>query len=614
MRHTIRELTGIADRIRRGSIESTSAAGSGHPTSSLSCADILSALFFHAMRYDVDDPGNPANDRFVLSKGHAAPALWAALAEAGVIVADELRTLRRIDSDLEGHPTRRCRFVDVPTGSLGQGLSMGLGMALWSRDLGIENRVWVLLGDGECAEGSVWEAAMLAEHYAVDRICAIVDVNGLGQTGETMPGHDCEVYRRRFTAFGWASTIIDGHDMAAIVAALDQARESKRPCAIIASTLKGKGVGFLENALGRHGKALDDEEEERALAEMGPPPPAGDGEIAPPPPAKPRTLSFPGGELPPPDFPSLIATRQAYGAALAAAMDGDERLIVLDAEVSNSTGAGTARKQHPQRFIECFIAEQNMVGMALGMAALGAIPCVSTFAAFLSRAADQLRTAGQSEHHLVVAGSHAGVSIGEDGPSQMGLEDVAIFRAIHGASVLCPADGVSCYHLLPAAIAAKGLVYLRLCRPDRPLIYRPSDRDFRIGGSRLLSVGTEDRIAVIACGICVHEALVAADRLGRDGIGVRVIDAYSLRPLDVEGIVAAATGIRHLITVEDHYRAGGLGEAMAAEVLPRLSTCGFTLLAVDDLPRSGEGRALMARHRIDADAIVDAVVSALVAL
>lgn len=608
---TINDLTTMAQRIRIASMIATHQAGSGHPSSSMSCADLLAALFFHCMRYDIKDPDMPGNDRFILSKGHAAPALWAALAEAGAITHDALYSLRQIDSVIEGHPTPRSQFVDVPSGSLGQGLSMGLGMALWSRMQGIDNHVWVMLGDGECAEGAVWEAAMLSDHYECKRLTAIVDVNRLGQCGVTMHGHDCSVYQQRFEAFGWDSLIIDGHDMHSIVTALEHARHSDKPCAIIAQTIKGKGVSFLEDAEGRHGKVLDGAEYQAALAELGQPGPLPTVTMHKPQQYLQLNRRQFGDKLPDPCFTEDTATRHAYGTALATLLPYDDRLLVFDAEVSNSTGAEKARQANADRFIECFIAEQNMLGMALGAAAIGAIPCVSTFAAFLTRAADQLRMAGIAGHHLIVAGSHSGVSIGEDGPSQMGLEDMALMRSIPGSRVLCPSDAVSCYRLLATMINETGLCYLRTARPKLPLLYQLHDHEFSIGGSRLLRYSDDDAVTVLACGVCVHEALQAAERLADKDIQLRVIDAYSIKPLDVQNIAAAAADTGALITVEDHYAPGGLGECVAAEVLPHLTNCSFKQLAVHDLPRSGDSGALLARHAIDADAIVASVYQSL---
>ncbi|MDA3962337.1 MAG: transketolase [Planctomycetota bacterium] len=597
------QIKAIADRIRNASITATSAAGSGHPTSSLSCADLIATLFFRHFQFDIEHPDNPANDRFVLSKGHAVPALWAALAEAGAIPSGELTTLRDIDSDLEGHPTPRQDLIDVPTGSLGQGLSMGLGMALWSLARQVDNQVWVLLGDGECAEGSIWEAAMLADNYHVDGLCALVDVNALGQTGETMFGSDAAAYSQRFEAFGWSTSEIDGHDIEQISAAMDTARRSNGPHAIIARTHKGSGVDFLEDEEGRHGKALQGKEARNALAQVGFPPPVPHLAIRKPEAAAPAPLRQLIGELPTPDFSGRVATRTAFGAALAEVVDRDERVLVFDGDVGNSTGADTARERCPQRFIQSYIAEQNMAGMAHGSAAIGSIPCVSNFAAFLSRAADQFRMVGIGGHHMLVAGTHAGVVTGADGPSQMGLEDVALFRSISRATVLCPSDAVSCYHLLPSALLTQGLVYMRLARPDRPLLYDCNDRDFGPGRARVLRSHTHDCATIVASGVCVHEALAAAERLAAEGILVGVIDAYSIEPLDVACLSEAAEASGHLICVEDHYRAGGLGEAVAGQVLPEVKQCGFSTLTVHKLPRSGDGMALMAHNGIDVEGI-----------
>lgn len=611
----VQSLGVIANRLRRHSIRMTSAAGSGHPTSCLSAADLVAAVFFGALRYDVRDPDHPDNDRFVLSKGHAAPLLYAAWAEAGAIPTDFLASLRRVDSELEGHPTPRFPWVEVGTGSLGQGLSVGLGMAHSMKLEKREARVFVLLGDGEVMEGSVWEAVELAPRLGVDNLLAIVDVNRLGQSDPTSLEWDLLAYARRFEAFGWNPLLVEGHDIGEILTALRMAEEIRdRPSVILARTVKGKGVSFLENAEGRHGKPLKGEELERALAEIPESDPvieptlrptrrqgSGDREPA-------RADRSPGPwSLTPPayDRGEEVATRKAFGSALARIGELEPRLMVLDGDVKNSTGTEDFLERFPERFIEGYIAEQNLVGMALGLQALGKLAVVSTFACFLTRAFDQIRMGGISQAKLVLCGSHAGVSIGEDGPSQMGLEDIAMMRAIPGSVVLYPCDAVSAERATELALRHDGIAYLRTTRPKTPTIY---DRDevFELGGFKVVGSGPEDRLTVVAAGVTLHEALEARAELERDGIPIRVLDLYCVKPLAVDALEAQVreTGGR-LLSVEDHYRAGGLGEALAAALSPR----GVRVhsLAVDRLPRSGEAEDLMAMMRIDASAIIETV-------
>jgi len=618
IRDTRKQASGLADlvaaatRIRRRCLEMTSAAGSGHATSSLSAADLVSALFFHALRYEVATPDDPRNDRFVLSKGHGAPLLYAAWAEAGAIPVEKLLTLRRFGSELEGHPTPRFPWADVATGALGQGLSVGLGMALAGRldggtDRRSDRRVWVLLGDGETAEGSVWEAAALAGHLGADNLTAIVDVNRLGQTGPTALGHDLGAYARRFAAFGWHPIEIDGHDMAQIVAAYDEAKAlESQPTAILARTLKGRGVSFLEDAAGWHGKAVDPGEDlERALGELEAP------EDAPPlavrPPVEREAVETIGGgptpELPAPAYErgDAEATRTAFGTALAKLGELDPRVVVLDGDVQDSTRTFKFREAHPERFVEGYIAEQNMVGMAMGLQALGRIPVAASFACFLTRAFDFVRLAGISGAHLVLCGSHAGVSIGEDGPSQMGLEDLAMMRAIPSSLVLHPADAVSAERAVELAARHPGIAYIRTLRPKTPILYG-GDEHFEPGGCRVWHAGPEDRLAIAATGITVHEALAARERLAAEGLPVRVLDCYSIKPAPVEELRRAAreTG-RPLLVVEDHYAAGGLGEAVLSALAD--TEARVEHMAVREVPTSGPSGELLAAAGIDADSI-----------
>ena len=607
-RSTLPALSNLATRLRIESVRATSRAGSGHPTSCCSAAEIMAALFFGQMRFDPRDPDHEDNDRFVLSKGHAAPVLYAAWAEAGVIELDELATLREIDSDLEGHPTPRLPFVDVATGSLGQGICAAVGIALNARRIGSAYRTYVLLGDGESAEGSVWEAAQAAAAMGLDNLCAITDVNALGQSRSTQWGHDMAAYERRWRAFGWHALVVDGHDLGALLDALDEAaRTAGRPTMILARTLKGKGVSFAEGRDGWHGKPFKGDDLERALREL-------DGQLGaptenPPIPAPPARSGAPaaadGLHLPAWELGAKVATREAYGAALAALGASDPRVVALDADVKNSTFSDRFEQQHPERFYQTHIAEQVMVGAALGLASRGAIPFPSTFAAFLTRAADFIRMGGIGNVNVKLAGSHAGVSIGEDGPSQMALEDLAMMRAVPGCVVLYPCDAVSTSALVAAAAAHDGMTYIRTSRPKTPVVYA-ADEAFPIGGSKTLRESAEDACTVVAAGVTVFEALAACDTLAEAGVRIRVVDAYSLQPIDADGLVAAAraTGGR-LVTVEDHYAAGGLGDAVSAAAAPH----GIAVhrLAVRDVPRSGKPAELLDRFGISARHVAAAV-------
>jgi len=604
-------LRNIATKLRIESVRATATAGSGHPTSCCSAAEVMAALFFAQMRFDPQDPGCEDNDRFVLSKGHAAPILYAAWAEAGVIAHDALSSLRDLDSDLEGHPTPRLPFVDVATGSLGQGICAAVGIALNARRIGSSYRTYVLLGDGESAEGSVWEAAQAAAQLRLDNLCAVIDVNALGQSRETQWGHDMESYAARWRAFGWHTLVVDGHDVAAVLAALDEAAEtSGRPTMILARTLKGKGISFVEGRDGWHGKPLTGDNLTRALGELeGQLGPLTDNPPIPPAPRRGAVpLAPPDGaaiRLPAYEAGSAVATREAYGAALAALGSGDPRVVALDADVKNSTFSDKFEQQHPDRFYQLFIAEQVMVGAALGLASRGAIPFPSTFACFLTRAADFIRMGGIGNVNIKLAGSHAGVSIGEDGPSQMALEDLAMMRGVPECVVLYPCDAVSAGRLVVASAAHTGMTYMRTSRPKTPVIYTEDD-EFVIGGSKVLRESPNDVATVVAAGVTVFEALAAHDALLKVGVHLRVIDAYSVQPIDAEAMVQAgeATGSR-LITVEDHYAAGGLGDAVSDAVASHGIT--VTRLAVRAVPRSGKCDQLLDRFGISSTQIVAAV-------
>ena len=611
---TVPALQHVAARLRIESVRATSAAGSGHPSSCCSAADLVAALFFGHMRFDPRRPQDDDNDRFVLSKGHAAPLLYAAWAEAGHVPADDLLRLRRIDCDLEGHPTPRLPFVDVATGSLGQGICAAVGIALNARRIGSAYRTYVLLGDGESAEGSVWEAAQVAERYRLDNLCAITDVNGYGQSRATQWGHDMEAYRSRWKAFGWHAVVVDGHDVGAVLDAFEEAAGTAgRPTMVLARTVKGRGVSAIEGKDGWHGKPIPAGADlDAAVAELerqlvrGTPPPVVASPARRParPPAEEASPAVP--PAPPAYAPGIaIATRTAYGTALAALAAVDPRVVALDADVSNSTFSQTFERAHADRFFETHIAEQAMIGAAMGLASRGAIPFPSTFAAFLTRASDFLRMAGIGRMNVKVAGSHAGVSIGEDGPSQMALEDLAMMRAIPGCAVLYPCDGVSTERLVAAAARREGMAYIRTTRPKTPVIYGAAD-EFVIGGSKVVRESPGDAATVVAAGITLFEALRAYDELAAEGIAVRVIDAYSVQPIDRDTLLAAARATAgRLVTVEDHYAAGGLGDAVSEAV----AGAGFVVerLAVRDIPRSGRSDELLDRHGISAAHIVRAV-------
>ena len=597
-----------ANNLRIHSIASTSKAGSGHPTTCMSAADIVSALFFHAMRYHPDEPHHPNNDRFILSKGHAAPILYAAYAEAGIISHEDMMTLREIDSIFEGHPTPRFAWAEVATGSLGQGLSIGVGMALNGKYLDKSDyRVYVLLGDGETAEGGVWEAVELAAHYKLNNLIGIVDVNGLGQSQRTMYEFDIDSYCRRFEAFGWNAIGIDGHNFDEILPAIDKAKASTdQPTMIVAKTFKGKGVSFLENEDNWHGKPIADEEQlEAALKELGPLSHDGDIQIE-----RPSDVAVTKAEIveiAPPDYQigEEIASRSGYGAGLAKLSDANSTVVALDGDTKNSTYAEEFMKKHPERYFEMFIAEQNLVGTGIGLAKRGKIPFVSTFAAFFARAYDHIRMSAISRANIKYVGSHCGVSIGEDGPSQMGLEDLAMFRAIPESVVLYPGDPVAAERLVAEAAAHEGIVYIRTSRPKTPVIYSNDER-FPIGGCKVLRESASDQITIIAAGVTVHEALKAYDQLKAEGISVRVIDLYSVKPVDAQTLLRAAAETNNtLITVEDHYPQGGLGEA----VLSVVASEGVKVhqLAVNGIPQSGKANELMDKFGISAKCIVSKV-------
>lgn len=601
------DLDALARLIRSHCLVSTTEAGSGHPTSALSAADLMTGLLFGgAFHFDLDDPLHPNNDRLIFSKGHASPLFYALWAAAGAVSEKELLTLRKFGSALEGHPTAAFRYTEAATGSLGQGLSVGVGMALNAKYLDkLPYRTYVLLGDSEMAEGSVWEAMEIASFYGLNNLIAVVDVNRLGQRGQTMYGHDLSVYKKRASAFGWEPIVIDGHHMPQILTAFEQAAQvHDRPVMIIAKTLKGKGVPFIEDKDGWHGKALTKDELASALNALGPVDPSARGALPKPEDIRPHhPVTLVKKRFAYSDTDS-VATRKAYGLALARIAQEHPSLVALDGEVSNSTYAEIFKKDHPERFFEMFIAEQNMVGAALGLSLRGKIPFVSSFSAFLSRACDQIRMSQYSNANIKLCGSHAGVSIGEDGSSQMGLEDIALFRAVHGSVVLYPSDAVSTERLVEAMADHRGLSYLRTTRQGTPVLYR-NDEAFWIGGSRVLRANSSDVATVVACGITLHEALAAYDELRREDILIRVIDLYSIKPLDRHTLIEAAEDTGLIIVVEDHYPEGGVGEAVRSALEDHQAI--VRSLAVRKMPKSGTSAQLLDYEEIGRKAIIRAV-------
>ncbi|MDB6020835.1 MAG: tktA [Pedosphaera sp.] len=600
-------LSGLANQLRIDSIAATTAAGSGHPSSCASAADLVAALFFGHMRFDPKNPKYANNDRFILSKGHAAPLLYSVWAELGLFPREHLLTLRQLSSDLEGHPTPRLPFVDVATGSLGQGLAVGVGMALCARLDKLDYRTYVLMGDGETAEGSVWEAASLAGINKLSNLVAIVDVNRLGQSEPTALDWEMDAYRKRFEAFNWRTEVINGHDMEEILEVLGAAGLGTQPLAILAKTQKGHGISFIEDKEGWHGKALSKDEAATAIAELQPKAKSGLPEPIPAPTALPLPKNEAPAGYPAPAYKlgDMVATREAYGTALVRIGEVDERVVALDGDTKNSTYADKFFKKFPERSTECYIAEQNMVGVATGFATRGKVPFASTFACFFSRAYDQIRMGGISMANVKLVGSHVGVSIGEDGTSQMALEDIAMMRAVAGSVVLYPSDAVSAEKLVDQMALHKGISFLRTSRPKTPVIYG-NDEQFPIGGAKIRRQAAGDKVTVVGAGVTLFEALKAADALAKEGIGITVIDAYSVKPLGKDVIKAAAQKTGNLVvTVEDHYPEGGLGDAVAGE----LSEDGIRVhkLAVRELPHSGKPEELLAKYGIDSAAIVKAV-------
>ncbi len=595
-------LTDKANVLRLHSMRATTKAKSGHPTSCLSAAEIVATLFFEEMNIDPENIDHLDNDEFILSKGHAVPVLYAALAELGVIPREKLMTLRQFTSELEGHPVPRLKGIRVATGSLGQGLAVGIGMAYAKKLRNLQRRVYVLLGDGEVAEGSVWEALNMAGKLRLSNLTAILDMNRLGQSGPTLYQWESAEYAKRVAAFDWETFVCDGHDVGELLKVFGEAKKADRPSFIVAKTVKGKGVSFLENMEGRHGTALSEDELKRAEAEVQPrirgvnhQPKNQIKAVMPKTESKTDYTVETGYNL-----GEMVATREAYGRALVKLGGLNENMIVLDGDVKNSTFTIGFFNKYPQRSLQCYIAEQNMLGIAVGLQTQGYDVFLSSFACFLTRAYDQIRMAAYSRANLKITGSHSGVSIGEDGPSQMGLEDLSIFRALMGSIVLYPCDAVSSEKLTCLMADYGGISYLRTTRPKTPVIYG-NEEEFHIGGSKILRQSQMDKATIIAAGVTVHEALKAYEKLKAEDTHVRVIDCYSVKPIDEANLRKSAEETKCLITVEDHYPEGGLGEAVAALGLKPY------ILAVRKMPHSAKAEELLAEQGINADGIANKV-------
>jgi transketolase len=608
---SIVRLQKLADLVRYFILQSTTRAGSGHPTSSLSAVELMVGLMFSGQfKATLDDPTNIHNDRLLFSKGHAAPLLYSLYAATGKVEETELLSLRKFDSNLEGHPTLRFAYTEVPTGSLGQGLSVGVGMALSAKMNELNYRTYVLLGDSEMTEGQVWEAMQLASHYKLNNLVAVVDVNRLGQRGETMTGWDIKSIANKAEAFSWNAIMLeDGHHLGSILRAYNIAQTAKqKPTMIIAKTVKGMGVSFLEDKEGWHGKALSSQELNDALLELGDVDNKLVGRVEESEVISQKSkvksqndnvkikMTYELGEM--------VATRKAFGGGLVKLGTMDEEVVVLDAEVGNSTYTEMFGKQFPERFVQGFIAEQNLVGMALGLERRGKKPYMATFAAFWTRAYDQLRMTAQVKPNLTVVGTHAGVSIGEDGASQMGLEDIAMFRSLYGSSVVYPADAVAMQKIMEASLEHEGLMYIRSTRMETAVIYG-QDEEFVLGGSKTLKHSNEDKVTLIGAGVTLYECLKAYEQLKQEGIMCRVIDLYSIKPIDTETLVKACKETQALIVVEDHYPEGGMAEAVRSTLI--YETTPIHSLAVRKLPRSGKPEELLSYEEIDAEAIVEKV-------
>lgn len=605
-------LQDIANRLRVHSIAATNASKSGHPTSCSSLAEIMSVLFFNVMRLDTNEPKHKSSDRFVLSKGHAAPILYAAWAEAGLFSSKDLLQLRKIDSDLEGHPTPRLNFVDVATGSLGQGLSIACGMAYVGKHYDRASyRVYCIVGDGESCEGSIWEALHFAGHYKLNNLCVVFDINRLGQSGPTSLEHNMDTYRKRLEAFGFHAQVVDGHDVEALSRAFEIAAQNKdQPSALLAQTFKGKGFPEIENLENWHGKPLMDRGEEiiknlqdHVKTEHGLKPLKVIDDCP--------TVDISNIKLStPPNYKpgDSVATRLAYGVALAKLAANNDRVIGLDGDTKNSTYSEKLKNVFPDRYIECYIAEQNLAGVAIGAACRDrTVAFASTFAAFLTRAFDQIRMAAISQSNVNFAGSHCGVSIGEDGPSQMGLEDIAMFRSIPNCTVFYPSDAVSAERSVEIAANTKGICFIRTSRPATKILYS-NDEVFEIGKAKILRKSEQDKVLVIGAGVTLHEALDAATKLA-DDVSVRILDPFTIKPLDADSIKFHAKECGgNVVVVEDHYPEGGIGEAVLSVLAEERGTC-VKHLAVREIPKSGPPNALLEKYGINSSAIIKAVKS-----
>lgn len=604
----------IAKLIRYYILISTTEAGNGHVTSSFSATELMTTLMFGGFfKFDLDNPAQKNNDRLIFSKGHAAPLFYSLYAVAGKVSLEELKTLRKFGSRLEGHPTMNFPYTEAATGSLGQGLSVGVGLALNAKNFeNSPSKTYVLLGDSEMAEGSLWEAMEIASYYQLNNLIGIIDVNRLGQRGETMYGWNTQVYENKVKAFGWNAVVVDGHDFDEIKKAYSEAEKSDKPFMIIAKTIKGKGISFLENKEGWHGKALSKTELEQALNEMGDIDAKILGKIAQPLAIKKIKSELEKTKIQNKDLnlriseykkDEMVSTRKAYGNALVKLGAQNPNIVVLDAETSNSTYAELFKKSYPERFFEMFIAEQNMVGTALGLARSGKKPFVSTFGAFFTRCFDQIRMSAYSHGNIAFVGSHSGVSIGEDGTSQMALEDIALFRSVFGSVVLYPSDAVSAEKLTTVSFEHEGISYLRTTRSDTKILYGEKD-NFKIGGSHVLKKTNKDEVTIVAAGITLHEALNAYEVLQKEGINVRVVDLYSIKPIDTKTLQKAAKETKAIIVVEDHYEEGGMYEAVVGSIgeisVPVVS------LAVKNMPRSGKMAELLDYEKISAKSIVAA--------
>lgn len=603
-----KNLKDIANVLRRDVLQMTTEAGSGHPTSCLSCAEIMAVLFFSKMRYTPNDPLNVNNDEFILSKGHAAPILYACLKRAGCI-KDDLMTLRKLESNLEGHPIpNSIKWIKVATGSLGQGLSIGVGMALAQRFLGLNSaKTFVLVGDSEMTEGSNYEAMEISSKYKLKNLIAIVDCNRLGQRGETSSGWNFDVFLKKFEAFGWRTALVDGHDVHALISALEKIEELDRPFAIIAKTVKGKGVSFLEDKEGWHGKVLNREELKKALEEI-PSTESTDIFLSSENKKEPKSKHVQAKVVIPKDIDwkkrEFISTREAYGKALAKLVELNSNVMVLDAEVGNSTYALEAKKVRDKNFIECFVAEQNMIGMSLGLSKKGITVFASSFGSFLSRAHDQIRMAALSDGSFTICGSHAGVSVGEDGPSQMALEDIAMFRSLPKSIILYPSDCTSCEKLVYLAARESGIKYIRTTRGKTPIVYDKKEK-FSIGDFKILKSSDRDKVVLVGAGITLHEVLKAYEKLSIKKINCAVVDLFCIKPFNYKKFIKFVK--KHggkIVVSEDHYEEGGIGEMLSSVVAGK--NIEIEILAIREKPHSGTPQELLRKYRIDAEAIIKA--------